>query len=433
MNTHADLVAERSSLETKRAALANEMNDLVKGKDSFDDNASKRCDAIMVEIEGGEGKPGLHRQIALLDLRLENTPSKEAKLDAVKSEPSAFTRWALKGKDGLGADEIDHHLDGHTFYPAGNPKAVTARPTTLPGGSIDLTTAQMIIDRLKAFGGVREMSYQFDTARGEPMNVPNWDDSDQEGEMIATEGSKTTEEDIDGPGATTFTPRTYSSKSISFSEEYLQDSVVDLEMLIPQRLMRRIGRITNTHGTSGTGASQPQGVVTGANAGITAASASAFTYEELIGVQHAVDPAYRMGMESMSEQDHGLSAEGGMVGWMVNDSFIQAIRKLKDSDGRPLWLANLREGDSPTILGYPYRYNQSLDAIATGKVPALFGNFGYYAFRNVMNVGFYRMDDSAFRLKNSVGFVAFARCDSRYMGAFSSGTTCEAVAKLTMG
>ena len=61
--------------------------------------------------------------------------------------------------------------------------------------------------------------------------------------------------------------------------------------------------------------------MTNAGAGITAASATAITSDELIDLIHAVDPAYR---------------NSPNTAMMMNDSTLKAVRKLKDSQNRYL-------------------------------------------------------------------------------------------------
>src|SRR4029453_6666120 len=83
-----------------------------------------------------------------------------------------------------------------------------------------------------------------------------------------------------------------------------------------------IGRITNTHFTVGTGTGQPQGVVTGATLGKTGivGQTTAIIYDDLVDLEHAVDPLYRPGSS-----------------YMMADSSLKVIKKLKDTAGRPIW------------------------------------------------------------------------------------------------
>ncbi len=89
----------------------------------------------------------------------------------------------------------------------------------------------------------------------------------------------------------------YSSKIVAVPFELLQDASVDVEAFVQGRMVTRLGRITNTHFTVGTGTAQPNGVITAAGTGVTAANStsqvSAIIYDSVINLIHSVDPAYR--------------------------------------------------------------------------------------------------------------------------------------------
>src|SRR5689334_1973561 len=101
--------------------------------------------------------------------------------------------------------------------------------------------------------------------------------------------------------------------------------------------VERFGRITNTHFTTGDGVSKPSGVMTEATLGVTAASATEFTADEVIDLEHSVDPAYRRSAR-----------------WMMNDDSLKILKKLKDTAGRNLWMASPADGEPDTTLGHPY-------------------------------------------------------------------------------
>jgi HK97 family phage major capsid protein len=90
----------------------------------------------------------------------------------------------------------------------------------------------------------------------------------------------------------------FSSLDVAVPIELLQDSNVDSEAFVQNRLVTRIGRVTNRMFTTGTGSGQPNGVATAATVGVTAANGSsqviAVTYDSLVDLQHSVDPAYRI-------------------------------------------------------------------------------------------------------------------------------------------
>lgn len=80
--------------------------------------------------------------------------------------------------------------------------------------------------------------------------------------------------------------------------------------------------------------------------------------DKLIDLQHALKSVYRNGAV-----------------WLMADSAVNAIRKLKDGDGNYIWRPGLTEGSPDTILGKPVEIDDNVDAIAANKYPVFFGNF----------------------------------------------------------
>lgn len=202
---------------------------------------------------------------------------------------------------------------------------------------------------------------------------------------------------------------TYTSRIIKLTLELIQDAGYNVTQEVLAICAERVGRILNNHFTVGTGSGQPQGVAVGAGAGLTAASATVFTKDELIDLLMAVDASYRT-----------------TGTWMFNDSTLAAIMKMDvgSSDDRPLWLPSIAADQPDTILGKPYVVNNDMPAVATGTTPILFGDMSKYvisAGRTPELVTFREkyMDERC------VGYNMFAR----YGGAVVNNT---AIKKITM-
>ena len=158
-----------------------------------------------------------------------------------------------------------------------------------------------------------------------------------------------------------FTPYKY-TKLTKVTEELAADSMFDIwgQVLAPD-FSNAFVLAENAAFTTGTGSSQPQGVVTGSALGKTAASASAITADEVIDLYHSLSYLYRQNAV-----------------WMMNDSTIAAVRKLKDGDSQYLWQPGLQAGQPDMLLGRPVITNNSMDAIATGNKTIVFGDMSYY-------------------------------------------------------
>jgi len=182
--------------------------------------------------------------------------------------------------------------------------------------------------------------------------------------------------------------------------ELLQDSAFNIEALMNELFGERLGRLANSVLTTGTGTAQPNGIVTASAEGKVAAATGAITADELIDLQHSVDPAYRASPRAR---------------WMFNDSTLAAIRKLKDGQGNYLWqMGDVRVGEPAQILGHPYSVNQAVADIGTSAKPVIFGDFGKYVVRKVL--GFQVLTLRERYAENfQVGFVGFKRFDGELL------------------
>lgn len=259
---------------------------------------------------------------------------------------------------------------------------------------------RVLEDAMLAYGGMRQARTTIlRTASGEPLPMPTANDTDNEGIIIAENPTeKVPEQDI-AFGQAVLGAYMYSSKSIRVSYQLLQDSAFDLPTYIAQKLGERIARITNRHFTVGTGTGQPRGIVTAATVGVTAASATGITDLELVDLVHSVDPAYRMQAE-----------------FMFHDQTLRELKKLRDQEGRPLWLPGIAVREPDTILGYRYVINQHMPQMAAGQRSVLFGDFSKYHIRDVMDILLIRLDE-VYAEYGQVAFLAFSRHDGTLLDA----------------
>jgi HK97 family phage major capsid protein len=101
---------------------------------------------------------------------------------------------------------------------------------------------------------------------------------------------------------------------------------------------------------------------------------------------------------------------------MLHDTTLKAIKKLKDSLGRPLWVPGAASKEPDTILGYQYQINQDMPVIATSAKQMLFGAFNKYIIRSVKDLYVLRLDERYAEL-GQVAFIGFARYDGNLIDA----------------
>ena len=185
---------------------------------------------------------------------------------------------------------------------------------------------------------------------------------------------------------------------IKVSEELLNDSVFDLESYIAREFARRIGTKEEEAFFTGDGTSKPLGVLAdkgGAEVGVTAASATGITADELLDLYYSLFSPYRK-----------------KAVWVVNDSTIKAIRKLKDNNGQYLWQPGLTANAPDTILGRPVKTSAFMPSIAAGAKSIIFGDFNYYWIADRQGRTFKRLNE-LFATTGQVGFLASQRVDGR--------------------
>lgn len=265
------------------------------------------------------------------------------------------------------------------------------------GYTVPAVVEAMVIDAMKAFGGMREAARVIATEGGNPMSWPTSDGTAEVGEIVG-ENTSTNGQDVTF-GTVGVNPYKYSSKKIALPMELIQDSAIDVVAFVVNRLATRLARITNQHYTTGTGTAQPRGLFTAATVGKVGQTGQTgtITYDDVIDLIHSVNVAYRRNAK-----------------FMLADSSLKVLRKMKDSTGRPLWNPGDNEsidGGAPsTLAGYAYSVNEDAPAMAANAKPVAFGDFSYYTIRDVKgSTTMRRFDDSAFALLGQVGFCGWTR------------------------
>jgi HK97 family phage major capsid protein len=192
---------------------------------------------------------------------------------------------------------------------------------------------------------------------------------------------------------------TFSSKAVKLSWQLLEDNVVDLESYVGELLAERIGRVLADYSATGTGSSQPEGIVN-ASTGKTTASATAITSAEILDLVHSVDVAYRN------------SPSCAMV---MHDSVWLYVRKLVDSDGLPLFQENYRNVGEIRIHGFPVVIHNSMDStVASTKKTIVFGDLSKFVIRDVSDIRIQRLDE-LYAANGTVGFLGWFRSDSKIL------------------
>lgn len=128
--------------------------------------------------------------------------------------------------------------------------------------------------------------------------------------------------------------------------------------------------------------------------GITAASATAITYDELVSAKHSLKRRYRKNAK-----------------WLMAPETYTALCKLKDSNGQPYF-----KEEEYKILNLPVIESDSMPAIAAGKKPIIVADFKGYTIKAASNIEVSILREK-FATKNMLGIMAFCEFDGKITDA----------------
>lgn len=277
-----------------------------------------------------------------------------------------------------------------------------------------------IVERMKAFGGVANDAEEITTETGNDLPWPTVDDTANVGEIVQEGNTFSAGADLVF-GEASLSAYKYmagggSSLPLRVSVELLQDAAFDVEGLISRKLGERLARIQATHIASGTGVSQPQGVLTGLTPVGNAAN-TGLTYNDIVTYVHSVDPAYR--------------ATG--CRWVFNDKTLGIIQQIKDTNNRPIFRsldADLSTGiGGAVLLDYPVTVDQSFPDLVANSGTVVWGVFGNvsegYVIRRVRDIQLI-VNPWTRAANGQVEYTAWSRMDACQQNTFAySGLTCH--------
>nr|DAK85095.1 MAG TPA: major capsid protein [Caudoviricetes sp.] len=185
---------------------------------------------------------------------------------------------------------------------------------------------------------------------------------------------------------------------IKVSEELLNDSAFDLESYIAKEFGRRMGTKEEEAFFVGDGTGKPTGILddtAGGEIGKTTASSTAITFDEIMDLFYSLRSPYRK-----------------KATFLMNDSTVKAIRKLKDAQGQYLWQPSVTAGTPDTILNRPVLTSSYMPEIAAGNKTIAFGDYQYYWIADREGRSFKRLSE-LFAITDQIAFISTQRVDGK--------------------
>ena len=178
--------------------------------------------------------------------------------------------------------------------------------------------------------------------------------------------------------------------AIKVTEELLYDSVIDLESYIIKAFGDALANAEEDAFLNGDGSGKPTGIFDTTNGGHYNTAANSLKTDNVIDLVYALKRPYRARAQ-----------------FLMKDSTVAALRKLKDATGNYLWQPSMIAGEPDRILGYPVKTSAYApeDKIA-------FGDFSYYNIGDRGSRSFKPLRE-LFAGNGMIGYVAKERVDGK--------------------
>ncbi len=306
---------------------------------------------------------------------------------AAREHQDKFLAWARKGSDpeGLLGLEVQAGL---------------STDSSPDGGFLVPTEIEKNIERLALASVAMRRIARVTTSRGEyakPLSKGG-----ATGGWVA---ERATRDETDTPDLNLFSPAMHEIYAMPSATQKLLD-MSDFD--VAAWLAEEIGDVfVSTEGTgfiTGNGVSRVKGIIDtdkmvanasweyGKTGYIASGHASLINNaDKFFDLQHALKPVYR---------------QNGT--WLMNDTTLSIVRKMKDGEGRYLWQPGLAAGVPDTLLGKPVEIDDNMPDIGADEYPIAFGDFKR-AYTIVDHVTGTRMLRDPYSVKGKVLFYTVKR------------------------
>lgn len=276
-------------------------------------------------------------------------------------------------------------------------RALTTQVGQTGGFSIAPLFNASIESAMLYYGPMMQTSEIIRTATGAPLPFMTDNETSKTGSYVGENTAITTAEGVT-LNVTTMTSYKGTTNAILIPSELFRDSAINLNAYIADKLGERLGRFINTETT--TGAIKVRGITNRSTSGKTTASSTAITFDEILGLKHSVDIAYRNG-----------------ASWMMHDSIALIVRLLKTGTGEYLWSNGAQAGQPDRLDGHPVFINNDMaSSLTSGAKSIEFGQLNKYKIRMVEDIRI-TMTDQLYWASDQIGVAAYVHFDGDLIDA----------------
>lgn len=403
-------MATVKELRERRVALWNDMKGLLErtedngmsAEESAEyDRMESELNRLGADVEARERAAELEKTLAEPQAAPEGLV--RSKVQDYQNKATAYTRafdkWLRGGVMDLTNDERRVLQQGRTEN-----RDMSAGVGSAGGYLVPDSFANAIYQHMKWFGAVRSVADVVSTSDGGDLLYPHMDDTANVGAILA-EGGTISEQDVE-LGARTLRSHLYTSKLVQVSWQLEQDSAFDVGGLLAKVFGERLGRIQNTHFTTGVGNIEPEGIIPASPVTSTATN-DTLVLDDVLTIIYALDRAYRPNAKLM-----------------MHDAIIAHLRK-ENTDLGFVWQPSAQAGEPDRLFGYPVVPNNDMASGPTtdaAKVIA-FGDFSSYLIRDVKGISVVRLSER-YADTLQTGYFAYLRTDGQPKFKPGTTTTC---------
>lgn len=287
---------------------------------------------------------------------------------------AALDKYLRFGKSELNQDEV---------------RALSVGTNSAGGYLVPKSFRATLVEQLEQASAIRNFATVLTTSGGNQILVPKVT-SPPVAEWVLEGGAKPEDDPVFDQVAL---DAHKNALIVKVSWELLQDSAFDVESYVARELGRAIGRLEGAAYATGDGTNKPHGLITEATVGVTAASATAITADEIINLVYSVERPYRTNAR-----------------FLMDDAMAAVVMKLK-ANNEYIWTDSFRDGEPARILGFPVEIEPNMDGVpAADDVVLAFGDLKGYFIRDVDGVRVQRLNE-LYAANNYVGFLGEHRTD----------------------
>ncbi|MCK9357882.1 MAG: phage major capsid protein [Dehalococcoidia bacterium] len=259
--------------------------------------------------------------------------------DAAKK---AFLEYLCKGKERMSPESV---------------KALHLGDDTKGGYLVPPDFIAKVIEHKIDYSPIRQLATVQPTSRGE-VQIPR--ESGYFGAVWVGETEAHTDDDDSTYSLVLEDLKAFKMVSrVPLSNDLAEDSPIDVENLIASRVALKFGITEGTAFVTGTGAKQPEGIMTNADvSAVAGGDASLITVDGMLSMGDGI-PSYYDANST----------------YIMKKATRTSIRKLKDSNGVYYWQAPLTAGMPQTFNGFPIALCPDMATIGANAYPVAFGDF----------------------------------------------------------